>query len=131
MRRTPLRSQRPTPRRTAPERVAHTRVKPKAGAAPTAEQERFHASLKSLPCQCNCGRPGECTHHLLARVPGKVGRRDHWFVVRLSNHCHNLGPKSVHLLGSEAAFLREHGVDLAAVAVANRELWRYRHADKN
>jgi hypothetical protein len=117
--------QRATPRRKAPERVPHARLKPKASAPPTAEQERFHASLRGLPCQCGCGRPGECTHHLLASAPGKVGRRDHWFVVRLSNHCHNGARLSVHGLGSEARFQRETGAaDLAAVAAANLARWR-------
>lgn len=89
----------------------------------TEAQKRFHAHLRGLPCQCGCGRPGECTHHILAPAPGKVGRRDHFFCVRLAHHCHNLGTKSVHLLGSEAAFAREHGIDLVAVAVENLRKW--------
>lgn len=127
MKRTPLRRKRETPRRKAPERVVSARLKPKAGQEPSDEQRRFHAHLRGLPCQCGCGRPSECFHHLMAPAPGKVGRRDHWFGVGLTHECHNLGTKSVHLLGSEAAFQREHGVDLVAVAVENLRLWREEH----
>lgn len=135
MKRTPLtrstrlKNKREAPRRKAPERVPHNRIKPKASDGPTPEQERFHASLRGLPCQCGCGRPGECTHHIMARAPGKGPRRDEFFVVRLSHHCHNRGTKSVHLLGSESAFQRETGVDLVAVAVENLHRWREGNAD--
>jgi hypothetical protein len=59
----------------------------------------------------------------MADAPGKVRRRDEWFVVLLCSRCHNMGTKSVHLLGSEAMFMRETGVDLVAVAVANLAAW--------
>lgn len=121
-RKSPLKQKRDRPRRDEG-RVQHGRMRPKASADPTAEQERFHASLPKQ-CQCGCGRPRQCVHHLLARVPGKGKRRDHWYVVGLANYCHNLGTKSVHLLGSEAAFLRETGVDLVAIAISNLERWR-------
>lgn len=122
MKRAPLKAKRDRPRRDEG-RIQHGRSKPKAGAPPTPEQARFHASLPKL-CQCGCGRPRQCVHHLLARAPGKGPRRDHWYVVGLANHCHNGGTKSVHLLGSEAAFLRETGIDLIAVAVTNLANWK-------
>jgi hypothetical protein len=84
---------------------------------------RFFDDGKRRPCQCGCGRIGEAIHHLLARVPGKGGRRDHWFVVLLSHSCHNLGRDSIHMLGSEAKFKEVHGVDLPAIAVANLNAW--------
>lgn len=124
----PLRPERLEPRRNEG-RVRHERMKPLT-TEPTPEQERYHASLRHFPdgqnrpCQCGCGRVGEAIHHLLARVPGKGARRDHWFVVLLSHRCHNLGRESVHMLGSEAAFGKVHGVDLAAIAVQNLHGWR-------
>lgn len=116
--RTPLRAKRPTPRRNEG-RIAHDRMRPKASAPPTAEQQRYHYWLRQK-ARCQAGGSGDLVvHHLLDRAPGKKGRRDHWFVVLISTHLHNMGSKSVHLLGSESAFLAEHGVDLVAVAVRN------------
>lgn len=126
--RTRLRPERREPRRDEG-RVQQERMKPRT-VDPTPEQERYHASLRyfpdgrNRPCQCGCPRVGEAIHHLLARAPGKGGRRDHWFVVLLANFCHNLGCDSVHMLGSEAAFEEVHGVDLVKVAVANLKAWR-------
>jgi hypothetical protein len=101
-------------------------MRPKASADPTPEQRAYHHWLRVTvsKCECGCGRPAQCIHHLLARVPGKGPRRDHWYVVRLSNDCHNLTPNSVHGLGSEAKFLERHGVDLVATAVARLEEYR-------
>jgi hypothetical protein len=124
---TRLRPQRIDPRRDEG-RVQHGRMKERT-VDPSPEQERYHDSLrffpdgKRRPCQCGCGRIGEAIHHLLARVPGKGGRRDHWFVVLLSHSCHNLGRDSVHGCGSEAKFKEVHGVDLPAIAVANLNAW--------
>lgn len=83
----------------------------------------------SLPSRCEgCGhwdhaRELVVIHHILAEAPGKIGRRDDTLVVKLCPLCHNMGTKSVHLLGSEAAFKRETGVDLVAIAVRNRDAW--------
>lgn len=128
MRRSPLNPKRTTPRRNEG-RVKHSRMRPKASADPTAEQKRYHDWLRHGPvtrCECGCGRDGECLHHLLSTAPGKQGRRDHWFVVRLAHHCHNGASDSVHGLGSEALFRDRHGVDL--VAVACQRLKEYRDA---
>jgi hypothetical protein len=109
-------------------RVQQERMKPRPGEI-TPEQGRYHESLRRFPdgrnrpCQCGCGRIGEDLHHLLARAPGKGPRRDHWFVVLLAKFCHNLGRDSVHMLGSEAAFKKVHGVDLVKVAVDNLKGW--------
>lgn len=131
MRRTPLRSKRQTPRRKAPERVQHARMKPKRGAMPTAEQERYHRWLRGEPAPRACegcgSRIDTVIHHILAAVEGKVARRDHWFVVLLCAQCHNMGTKSVHLLGSEAEFLRVHGVDLVAISIQRLSEWEETH----
>ena len=118
--RTPLRQKRLTPRRDEG-RVTHGRIKEREE-RPTLEQRRFWDSLPSI-CQA-CGALGAIIHHLMAPAPGKVRRRDHWFIVRLCPSDHNMGDDSVHLLGSEAKFLAVRGVDLVAIAVANLEQWR-------
>ena len=123
LRRTPLKPKREKPRRVAG-RIPHKRTKPKAGAGPDARQQEYHAWLRDtvLLCECGCGRLAECTHHILARLPGKK-RRDHWYVVRLSHECHNLRSDSVHGLGSEAKFYQAHGADLVAASIGRRRKW--------
>jgi hypothetical protein len=119
MKRSPLRAKRATPRRNEG-RVQHGRIKPKT-VEPTAEQQRYHDWLRTKGrCQvAGCYKRHLVLHHLLAHAPGKVGRRDHWFVVLICAMHHNMGKISVHGLGSEAAFLRETGVNLVAAAVRN------------
>lgn len=96
---------------------------------PTAAVKAF---WDSLPDHCQACfergilRRGECIHHLLADAPGKQGRRDDMFVVKLDHGCHNQNRISVHLLGSEAAFEVATGVDLAEIAVRNRDEWEAR-----
>lgn len=123
MRRSPLAPKRKTPRRNEG-RITHDRMRPKASAPPTPEQERYHLWLRQRACCEGCPQPGRAIHHLLARAPSKDGRRDHWFVVLLCAGCHNGRSDSVHGLGSEAKFLTKHGVDLVAVAVQRLAEWR-------
>lgn len=120
-----IRAKRPTPRRNEG-RIQHQRIKPRT-VEPTAEQRAYHAWLRQ-DARCEvCNDITQVIHHLLSVAPGKVGRRDHWFMVNLCPEHHNIGTKSVHLLGSEAAFFREHGVDLVAVAVNNLVEYRNEH----
>lgn len=109
-------------------RVQHKRIKART-VKPSADHLRYWDWLGEVfeRCQCGCGRLAECVHHLLSQAPGKVGRRDHFFVVRLAHHCHNGGVDSVHLCGSEEAFRRVNGSDLVAISVSN--LSRYRIAN--
>lgn len=117
--RTPLKAKRETPRRNEG-RIQHGRIKPRT-VNPSAEQERF---FDSLPNECQgCGGVGQVIHHILADVPGKVTRRDHWFVVKLCAGCHNMRTDSVHGLGSEAKFEEVHGVDLVNKALLNLGWW--------
>lgn len=106
-------------RRTAPVRkVARKAIS--RGILPDAEALAYWATLGDL-CM-GCDRGGETViHHILANAPGKGKRRDHMLVVKLCPHCHNMGTNSVHLLGSEARFRDVTGVDLVAIAVANRD----------
>ena len=124
MKRTPLKKRRLTPRRNEG-RVQHNRMNPKASSPPTAGERRY---WDSLPASCvACGVETHVLHHILSPLPGKRSRRDHFFVVRLCPQCHNMGTRSVHLLGSEEAFKRATGTDLCAVAVGNLERWRRAH----
>ena len=118
LRRGPIKAKRDKPRRNEG-RVSHGRIKGKSSDKPTAEEKRYWASLRDV-CW-NCDARDTVIHHILADAPGKVGRRDHRLVVRLCPRCHNMGTESVHLLGSEDAFLRRHGVDLVAIAVIYRD----------
>jgi hypothetical protein len=105
--------------RVTQERMKVRRVKPDA------EAERF---WDSLPNECQgCGGVGEVIHHILASVPGKISRRDHFLVAKLCARCHNMGDGSVHGLGSEAKFLKRTGVDLVSRALTNLENWRLTH----
>lgn len=124
MKRTALRSKRLTPRRNEG-RVVQERLHPKASAPPTPEQRAYHRWVRARG-QCEgCGGIGVChVHHLLSDAPGKVGRRDHFFVLSLCSGCHTNNTHSVHGLGSEAAFLAMFRIDLVAIAVARLKGWR-------
>ncbi len=102
-------------------------LKRKAKKAPSAAEKRYWDSLPDVCEACwELGvtrMNGLVVHHILASAPGKHGRRDNMLVCRLCPQCHNMGTISVHLLGSEAAFERETGVDLVAIAVRNRDAW--------
>lgn len=116
---TSLRAKRDTPRRNEG-RVQHVRMRPKQ-VKPNAEAQRF---WDSLPNECQaCGGIGQVIHHIMADVPGKQSRRDHFFVVKLCAPCHNMGTYSVHLLGSEAKFQEVTGVDLVNKALLNLGWW--------
>lgn len=123
----PLKAKRDRPRRNEG-RVQHGRVKERR-VEPTAEQRRYWDWLReNVPlCECGCGRQAECIHHLLSAAPGKAGRRDHWYVVRLAHHCHNGARDSVHGLGSEMKFCIVAGADnMASIAGARLEQYRER-----
>lgn len=124
MRRSPLTPKRKTPRRSEG-RIQHDRMRPKASAAPTAEQQRYHAWLRSLgKCEACETTVDLVIHHILAPMPGKVRRRNHWFVVLICAPDHNGDRESVHGLGSEKAFKDARGVDLCAVSVNRLKEWR-------
>lgn len=115
MKRAALKPKRERPRRKAG-RIAHQRMKPKAKAPATAVEQRHLERVADGPC-LSCGTRQNIVLHHIMKCPGKVRRRDWRFVARLCSMCHNLGNKSVHLLGSEAAFKKEWGVDLAEWAI--------------
>lgn len=111
--------------RKTPLRAIRGIVRRRARNAPGPSVKAYWSQLPDA-CVC-CGKPGTVVHHILSDVPGKIGRRDHWLVVRLTPWCHNIGDASVHLLGSEAKFQAVTGVDLVSIAVANRDAWRMNH----
>ena len=117
-RRAPLRSTK-LPNRSKPIRQGSRRAVSR-GVKPDAEAKRYWDSLADI-CE-GCGRHGDTVvHHIMADAPCKGGRRDHMLVVKLCAGCHNVDTHSVHLLGSEAAFQRVHGVDLVGIAVERRD----------
>ena len=74
-----------------------------------------------MPCLVSGRRP-VVVHHLM-KCPGKRKRRDHRFVIPLIPELHNMGNASVHLLGSEAAFERCHGLTPGFLAAWAVEQW--------
>lgn len=123
MRQTPLRSKRPTPRVKRPERVSYTRIKPKAGAEPTAEEKRHIAAVAAMPCLV-CRKPST-VHHVTASIYGGRIARSHRRVVPLCPVHHQIqhGNKaSVEYLG-HGGFHALYGVDLLATA---DRLWERR-----
>lgn len=126
IRRTPLKNRRGSPRRSEG-RTEHHRIKPRAKSSPDATERQHHVRLRAQPCAVpGCNRES-ILHHVM-HMAGKTRRRDHRFVVPLCPDHHNMGDASVHLLGSEAAFLRVHGVDLVALAMMEWE-WTLNHID--
>lgn len=118
MKRSPLKAKRDKPRRNEG-RVAHVRMKPRAGAPPTAEERRHIQRVASLPCLV-CGAPST-VHHVTATVHGGRISRSHKRVVPLcpKHHQHDHGPLSVERL-SHRGFYLEWGIDLLKAADA---LW--------
>ncbi len=96
----------------------HKRMKPDINADPVV---KFH---KDRIGQMNCvitGNPVKALHHIM-HVAGKDTRRDDRYIVPLAHSLHNGRSDSVHLLGSEAAFLDTHGFDLVHWAVTEWEI---------
>lgn len=127
MRRSPLRSKRPTPRRKAPERVQQVRTKPKAGAAPTADEKRHMGRIVRLGCLV-CSAPAT-VHHVTSDGFQRIAR-SHRRTVPLCPRHHQIqhGPhESVEALG-HARFTEVYGIDLLATA---DRLWRESDADSS
>lgn len=103
---------RSTPRRKAPERVAYTRTKPKAGAKPTSEERRHMGRIAAMGCIV-CGAPAE-VHHVHSDGMKRLSR-SHRRVAPLCSLHHRIGEDAVHKLGHEG-FTERHGVDLLAEA---------------
>lgn len=125
MKRSPLRAKRPTPRRNEG-RVQHSRMKPKVGSPPNAEEGRHLERVASMPCLVCRKRPVQ-VHHVTASVHGGRISRSHKRVVPLCFKHHKIegGPLSVESL-SHSGFYREWGIDLLSTADA---LWQVSEAD--
>ena len=101
-----------------PKKPAHKRMKPKAGAKPTRDEQRHMDRVASLPCLVSGDRPVTLHHvtgdaHVMGRLP-----RSHRLIVPLAReyHQHTHGPKySVEALGHRG-FYQEWGIDLLAEA---------------
>lgn len=101
--------------------VNHKRMKPKAGAEPTAAEQRHMDRVRALGCLIS-GRPA--TIHHVTGYADRMGRilRSHQLVVPLAPEFHQIiyGPEmSVEALGHRG-FFREHGIDLLAEAIRLR-----------
>ena len=75
-------------------------IKDKYHAKPNARELRFHLWLiENVPC-VHSDMNAECVHHILQSHPAKRWRRDHEFVVPMTNEAHI----ALHAAGSERAF---------------------------
>ena len=97
----------------------HKRMRPKAGAAPTAAERAHMDWVASLPCLVSGDRP--VTLHHVTGYADRMGRiaRSHRLIVPLAPEYHLIqhGPKiSVEALGHQG-FYHEWGIDLLAEAV--------------
>jgi hypothetical protein len=116
MKRSPIKARRDRPRRKAPERVDHKRMKPKAGARPNAEEAAHIARIAAMPCLV-CGRASTVHHVTASRHGGRIAR-SHKRVVPLCPVHHQIqhGPReSVEAL-NHGGFFDAYGIDLLEVA---------------
>lgn len=92
--------------------VNHKRIKPKAGAEPTAAERRHIDRVRSLGCLIS---GGPATIHHVTGYADRMGRfaRSHRLVVPLAPEYHHIqhGPLSVEAL-NHRGFFQQHGVDL-------------------
>jgi hypothetical protein len=119
LKRSPLPAKRATPRRNEG-RVQHGRIKRKATDMNSLEEAHVEG-IRKMPCVVS-GKSPVVAHHLM-KAPGKRCRRDHRWVVPLAPELHNMGPHSVHALGSEAAFEMWHRLIQGALIETARRLW--------
>ncbi len=94
--------------------VDHRRMKPKAGAKPTAAERAHMERVAGLPCLVSGKRP--VTVHHVSGFADRMGRfaRSHRLIVPLAARFHliQFGPReSVEALGHQG-FCRVHGIDL-------------------
>lgn len=96
---------------------AHRRIKPKYNAKPTSREKAYHIWLMdAYSCVCGCGGKSTFVHHPLTEHPEQRWRRDHEYVVPMTDHCH----RALHKAGSESAF--DPDTDYASEAYAFRAL---------
>ena len=112
-------------------KVNHKRMKPKAGAAPTAEERRFMGWVAECACLA-CGRRPVTLHHVTSDGHKRISR-SHKRLVPLCamHHLIQHGPTiSVEALGHKG-FKDRWGVDLLAEAERLWEQWNEEHNSKN
>lgn len=112
------------PRRRRPELVAHVRIKPKAGAPPTAEEKRHIAAVAAMPCLVCRAPPPSTVHHISSDGFKRIAR-SHKLVTPLCARHHQIqhGPReSVEALG-HGGFELTYGINLLQEA---ERLWRER-----
>ena len=117
MKRTPLTRRTPLRANAGLKAGGAIKAKRRPRLAATSAEQR-HMSRVAIGNCLGCGCHKDIVLHHIMHAPGKTKRRDHRYVARLCAQCHNMGNRSVHLLGSERAFLDATGVDLVAWAVA-------------
>ncbi len=80
------------------------RIKPRYNPAPTAREKAYHLWLMDhANCACGCGGLSTVVHHPLTRHPNQRWRRDHEYVVPMTDACH----RALHAHGDERAWRPE------------------------
>lgn len=125
MKRSALNRKRATPRRNEG-RTTHTRIAPKPGAPPTADERLHMDRVAKMPCMVGFGCKGRTTlHHVSSDGFARIAR-SHQRVTPLCERHHLIqhGPReSVEAMG-HAEFMATYGIDLLAEA---DRLWRESH----
>jgi hypothetical protein len=120
VRKTPLARKAARPKAVHSERTAHLGRMKRTATDMNALEEEHVARIRKMPCLVTGKAPVD-VHHLM-KAPGKRCRRDHRWVIPLHRSKHNGGPTSLHGLGTEAKFEKEHGLAPGyLVAWAKRE----------
>lgn len=87
------------------------RIKEKYNPTPTKRERAYHLWLmEGCPCSCGCGGPSTCVHHPLEEHPEQRWRRDHEYVVPMTDGCH----RALHARGHERDAPFRGLADLAA-----------------
>lgn len=89
-------------------------IKAKYNPTPTVREKEYHVWLMDeFPCACGCGEASGTVHHPLEEHPDQRWRRDHEFVIPMTDHCH----RALHAMGRESLFSDR---DFAALAAGFR-----------
>lgn len=93
------------------------RIRARYNPIPSEREKSYHLWLmENFPCFCGCGGSADCVHHPLQRHAHQRWRRDHEFVVPMTDVCH----RALHAMGSERLFDSGNNYPLGAYRYRQR-----------